>query len=84
MVSPPPQRSHPPALPLLQALPLLSGTVAVLLELVGEEHAVMAGVLDQGPQTLVLPGREETRNLLLATLLLSLQQHRKTHFLKLE
>lgn len=48
-----------PGLPLLQALPLLSGTVGIFLKLIGKQHAVMARVLDEVPQTVVVPKHGE-------------------------
>lgn len=47
-----------PGLPLLHGLTLLPGEVALLLELVGEEDAVMPRVLQQAPQSVILSATE--------------------------
>lgn len=46
---------HTPGLPLLLALALLPRTVGLLLELVGEQHAVVSRVFEQRAQPVVLP-----------------------------
>lgn len=49
-----------PGLPLLHGLPLFPGEVTVLLELVSKENAVMASILQEVSQFVILSATQRT------------------------